>query len=362
MTQRFDNLATSATEKSSLKKEPPIPRKGKTPTSISKPSRLPIISLIIALIAIASTLYLINSNQQDVNILLLQIDSLKDHQRDQTTQFDTTLTATKQAEESLQLELSTLKKQLLTIQQQSMNRASNWILFKARYCLELAQINAQWSDNSDTTLALLEQANSLLASRQDQASFNVRQAITKEISQLKGIPKLDIPGMLSQLDATADLINTLNLKPVVLPLNANTPTTQMKASAWREYLKQSLNALQTLVVVRHHDEAINPMPSPAYESLLRDNIRFNLQQAQWAILKSNDAVYQHALTQALKQINQAFKSDTTEINLITHQLQTLQKIHLTQHKPVLETSLLLLNQLIEAKDAEISTAAGEKSL
>lgn len=339
------------------------------PNDIPKRSHLPIIALLIGLIAITDSLYFMYSNQQlnkettqRLNLLQIEVSSLKKHEMDAKVRFDKLLIAAKQSEGTLKNEFNALQKQLQVTLQQSRYLSKDWVLLKARSCLELAQINAHWSDHSDTTIALLQQANLLLAPLQDQPSFNVRQAITKEITQLQSIATLDTAGLLSQLDALDDLLSKLPLKPVVDPVSPDTTTTTIhtKTSTWREYLQNSVDLLQRLIIVRHHDEAIQPLASPAYESMLRESLRLNLQQAQWAILQHNEALYQRSLTQAHQRMNQAFETNTAATKLISHQLKSLQKIHLTQEKPVLDESLRLLNQLIETKDTPISNPEGEK--
>ena len=328
-------------------------------------ARLPvrIIALLIALIAIAASLYSMYSTQQTMqrlNLLRIEVSSLKEHQMDAKTLFDNMLTTTKQSEDTLKSELNSVKKQLQVTLQQSRYLSKDWVLLKARYCLELAQINAHWSDDSDTTIALLQEANRLLAPLEAQDSFSVRQAITKEIIQLQSIATLDMAGLLSQLDAIEDLLIKLPIKPVVVPVSPNAiTTTHTKTSTWHEYLQNSIDVLQRLIVIRHHDETIQPMASPAYESMLRESLHLTLQQAQWAILEHNEALYQRSLTQARQQMNQAFEPNTAATNLVSHQLQSLQKIHLMQKKPILDESLQLLNQLIETKDASISNSEGE---
>ena len=349
------------------KKEQSTPLNDKTsPSPTNHPSErspAPIIALLIALIAITASFYSMHTTQQTtqrLNLLRTEVSLLKEHQMDAKTLFDNTLTTTKESEDTLKNELNSVKKQLQVTLQQSRYLSKDWVLLKARYCLELAQINAHWSDNSDTTIALLQQANLLLAPLEDQHSFNVRQAITKEIIQLQSIATLDIAGLLSQLDAIDDLLIKLPLKPVVVPVSPNTTTTtHTKTSTWGEYLQSSMDVLQRLIVIRRHDETIQPMASPAYESMLRESLHLNLQQAQWAILQHNETLYQRSLTQARQQINQAFEPNTAATNLVSHQLQSLQQIHLTQQKPILDESLRLLNQLIETKDAPISNAEGE---
>lgn len=328
------------------------------------------ITAALILIAIGCSIYAIYTNlqlrqgtTQQVNALITQINTLKKQQTHTETQIDTAMKVVNASQDTLHNKLNTLDKNLQAAVQQRLYQTKDWLLLKARYCIELAQINAHWSDNSDTTIALLQQADALLADVHDQRSFIVRQAVNKEIALLKTMPKLDIAGLLSQLDAAQGVIANLELKPTVASVEKNATTTANNetSSAWRERLKESVGLLEKLVVVRRHDEDILPLPSPAYESMLREGIRLNLQEAQWAALQNNEAIYQFSLAQALKNINRAFEPNMAVTDALVKQLKNLQQIHLIQQKPILEQSLPLLNQLIESKNALVPAAAGEKS-
>jgi uroporphyrin-3 C-methyltransferase len=324
----------------------------------------------IALIAIGSAIYSIKIDVQlrqgtaeQVQLLISQMATLQQQQIDEKTQVDTSFTAINDSQDKLQNKLNTLNKHLQSALQQRLYQTKDWLLLKARYYLELAQVNAHWSDNWQTTTALLQQADTLLADIHDQQLFKIRQAIAKELTQLQTMPKIDIPGLLSQLDATTSMITNLPLKPTVPPENKKIVTTSNNKtlSTWRERLRESVGLLEELVVIRHHDEYIAPLPSPAYESMLRESIRLYFQEAQWAVLQNNEAVYQLSLAQAIKKINLSFDSEATETVALLEQLQTLQHIHLLEQKPILEQSLPLLNKLIESKDTQAPADAGEKS-
>ena len=245
--------------------------------------------------------------------------------------------------------------------QQGSYQSKDWLLLKVRYYLELAQINAQWSDNWQTTSALLQQADTQLATIHDQRLFNVRKTIASEIAELKAMPKPDTAGLLSQLDAAFSSITQLTLKPAVTKEDENNPsdTANKSPSSWQEHMKESVSLLEKLVVVRRHNEDIVPLPSPVYESMLREGIRLNLQEAQWAVLQNNEAVYQLSLTQAIKNIKRSFELTATNTSSLLKQLQALQQTHLVQQKPLLEQSLPLLNQVIESKNS--ATPAGDNT-
>ena len=328
-------------------------------------------TVIIAFIALISSIYsMVITFRQHQNTsfhseqLLNQIHALKQQQIDTKAQIDNTIQSISKSDNKLRNQLNTLNKNLQSALQQRLYQTKDWLLLKARYYLELAQINSNWSDNFQTTAALLKEADALLAETHDQRTMVVRQAITKEITELQAIPKLDIAGLLSRLDAAQNVVMNLPLKSTLVQMQDSQPrmTKNKSNSAWKEHVKDSLSLIEKFVVIRRNNEDVLPLPSPAYESVIRETIRLNLQDAQWAVLKNNEGIYQFSLTQAIKNVNGSFAADAPATKTIIQQLQSLQQIHLIQQQPMIEQSLLLLNQFIESKDTLMPIpAAGENS-
>jgi uroporphyrin-3 C-methyltransferase len=321
---------------------------------------------MIALVALGCALYVIITNtkhhqgsSQDLSLLKAKLNSLTSEQKyKERLQKETFKTLTKTQNE-LQTQLTSLHQQLQTALQQRLYQSKDWLLLKVRYFLELAEINAHWTDNSEATIALLQQADALLAEVHDSRFFTVRQLIKKEMVQLQALPSLDITGLLSQLDAAQSAVLKLPLKPTVTAVK--NPSSTNPSSTWQARLKESMNLLGQLVVVRRHDGDILPLPSEAYELMLREKVQLNLQETQWAVLQHDEALYQFSLTQAIKTTKDSFDLDKPETKAIIEQLTQLQQVHLTKQKPMLGQSLPLLNQLIESKVIQIPTSAGENS-
>ncbi len=224
------------------------------------------------------------------------------------------------------------------------------MLIKARYYLQIAQINAHWSDNQQATLALLQSADSLLAQLHDPRLFKVRQAIAKETSSIKALPKVDTAGLLSQIDSLQANISKLPLKNQVAPIKKkarieNQPSSSQ--SGWKEKLKNSVHLLERVVVVRRHDATIQPLISEQQESFIRQQVSFNLQQVQWAILQKDQAVYELALNQTLSLLKQYFASQNASTSEWLKEIDYLKSQSISQTKPKIDESLSLLNQMIE---------------
>ncbi len=337
------------------------------------------LSVFIAIAAVIIAVWSIQNNytlqkklsEKQTN-LITEIEQIKQKQADNEKQIDTEIdTKTnnfKQSQSELQSKLEDLTKQLQIAMNQKLYQNQDWLLLKARYYLELAQINAHWSDNYSAAISLLQQADKLLGQLSSPKVFTVRQAIAKEIAQLKAIPNIDIAGLLSQLDAAQASVSNLTLQTVVDQKKSdedsavkNESTKNANRSAWQIRLQDSVNLLEKMVVVRRDNEHITPLMSPLYESVLKESIRLNLQEAQWAILNNNPEVYQLALKQAILNLTRTFNKASPNTAALLKQLNDLQQVKIAQEKPVTEQALPLLNQIIDNQELLIKpTNNGDK--
>ncbi|KTC87347.1 MULTISPECIES: uroporphyrinogen-III C-methyltransferase [Legionella] len=315
------------------------------------PSALALLALLVAFYAIYASKQSQQLNQQQAQTINRTVEQIKQQQSDTQNNLATVKTAASQSQTSMQNQMQAMNDQLQSAMQQRLFQTQDWLLLKARYYLELAQINAHWSDDQEATIGLLQQADALLRNIPDQQLFNVRQAIAQEIVQLQSLPKIDVAGLLSQLDAAENVIDNL---PIKQPLDDSQLNQKIDKEnpTWRQKFKESLYVLEKLVVVRRNDEDIQPLLSPLHQTLLRDSIRFNLQEAQWALLHSNPKIYQLALSQALNNINRAFDENALATQTLIKQLQSLQKEKLERVRPTLDQSLTILNQLIDSKQTQ----------
>lgn len=333
-----------------------------TSTIHNKISLLSGTAFIIAIIALVMTVY---SNQTNKNVqqqlidenktLKTQVSELEQNQSGVQDLIDEKANKMQQNQINLQSRFDGLNKELQTAMSQRLYQNQDWILLKARYYLELAQINAHWSDNYKTTIALLLQADTLLNQLSTPKIFDIRQVIAKEIAQLKALPAPDLAGLLSQLDAAQLSVSNLTIQSTIDEEKVTTPSELPQSSnpsSWRTRFKDNVKLLEKLVIVRRTDENIQPLMSPLFESLIRESIRLNLQEAQWAILNHNSAVYQLALKQASTNIKRIFNEKEPNTAALLNQLSELQQIKLSQEKPETGLALPLLNQMIEHNELQ----------
>lgn len=333
-------------------------------------------AVVIAIGALTSSLYtlslnkqlqaqLINQSRQNSQVNR-QLDKLEQNEDKTQAQLEAKSNMLEETRSTLQKQFGELNKQLQAAMSERFYQNQNWLLLKARYYLELAQINAHWNNSFDATISLLQQSDQLLLQLNDPKIFEIRQAIAKDIAELKATPKMDIAGTLSQLDAAQNSLVDLSIASTLSDMKpaspaAETPSNpEKKPSVWRLRWQGSMDVLSKLVVIRRNDEQIKPLISPALEAILKENIRLDLQQAQWAVLNNNTEVYQLVLNQAIKTLKKNFNENATNTAALIKKLNELQQIQLTQKRPdVGINSLPLLNQLIDSKEPAAKPADNE---
>lgn len=263
--------------------------------------------------------------------------------------------------DQIQTQSTEIKQQLSQFNQQLQNRLKegqyskrDWLLLKARYYLELAQVHAHWNSEISTTIGLLKQTDQLLARVNEQGVFEIRQSLAKELNELQKYQPTDYAGLLSKLDAAGDLVAKLPLAITSTIKREQENKTSQEANHWRQKLKDSVSVLEKMVVIRRNDQDIKPLLSPLYVAVIRQAIVLNLQEAQWAVLQNNDAVYHLTLQQAMDSIENNFDMDSPITSRLTQQLKQLNEYKLKQTFPSLQQSLQQLNQLIQEQSQPLS--------
>lgn len=314
----------------------------------------PKFNTILALLALGIASYSVYQNRQAALTNTVQKQQLTTMVTHYKQEYRGQLLKTKQALQNKQLtlqqQLNILQSNLKIALDQSIYQKQDWLLLKARYYLEIAQITAHWSRDYAAIIVLLQEADRLLQTLSDQRVFNVRQAIASELTQIKALPKLDIVGLLSQLDAVQEMIGILPTKTDINHLSKNPvkeDANKALAFLWKGNLKESMNFLKKLVVIHHQESEIKFLPSPLQQTLVKESIRMNLQKTQWALLQNNSAIYHQSLQQVIKDISLVFIDKSPAIQALIQELHDLQQIVFATTKPVITQSLFLLNELID---------------
>lgn len=253
--------------------------------------------------------------------------------------------------------LTKLDKKIAKTLQETAYISNDWIMQKAKYYLELAVINNNWTDDTKTTQKLLIAANSTLSKIQKDEIVEVKKLIADEKLQISALNKLDTMKLLIDINALKKYLTSLSIIPLKDRLKIEKPTKNSKFNSnnsWQTNFKNNLKKLNKLIIIRRNNQNATNILSPSYLATIRETIKLNIQQMQWAILERNQDIYKFSCQQAIDNISYALDAENPDKKIILDKLYKLQKINLNIKKIKINQSLIALNKIIYDNENSLS--------
>ncbi len=210
----------------------------------------------------------------------------------------------------------------------SVNR-DEWKLQEAQYLLRLADQRILLEKDSQNALALAISADDVLRDMDQADLVGVRKLLAEEIAVLKLAGVIDREGIYLRLSALSNQIDAI---PFIEPLGTQEDILEEDVTPVDETFKQKLtrnfhrllNKLGSYVRVRDHGKTINAVLPPSEQKYLQQNLRLMLEQAQVALLRNEENIYQESLVKAQNWINQYY-SLNEKATAVLEELQALQR-------------------------------------
>lgn len=233
----------------------------------------------------------------------------------------------------------------------------DWLLAEAEYLLRIANQRLQLEKDWNSALSMLQAADNVLVEAKNPRMNSVRALIADEVIALRKAPSLDVQGAVLRLQALQKELPALPWIPNKYSVQKNNSSQQtatenitadVQSEAWyvRVWNKIS-NALTGLVRIRvHQDGAPQPL-NPDQQYYLEQNMHLMLEQAQAALLREEEGLYQHSLQRVVEWMqNYLIVEDaSTEAALLS--VQELLEWPVAPARPDISGSLLKLQSLLE---------------
>ena len=305
--------------------------------------------VLVALLIIAALVF----GQYRIETLLLkqsaleqQLQTLSAQSQQHTLDRGEQNSLLKQSEK----DLAAMKGQL-AFMQQTLNqipgaRLDDWKLAETEYLLRLANQRVYLQQELTAAHGLFDAANQVLADLDDPSLLVVREQIAKEMLLLGQHSQLDRQGIYTQLQAIKELIHDGIQPPQEFKQAQNESETPIEEqNLWQQIL--------SLVSVRQRDQAFNaPLTNSQYQ-LLEHNLNLMLEQAQWAVLKADNSLYQTSLKHAQTWISENLRHGKAET--LTNKIAELASINVELTTPNVSESLRLLRQILQDRTYAPST-------
>lgn len=321
-----------------------------------------VLILAIALIVVAwQGWQRLDSQQQRINELSQQAENSATQQTvsDLQSRFESSESERAQALEGTLEELhgeldsyrsdvnSTLDDVLRQLSQAQDTDDRDWLHAEAAYLLRLANQRLQLEGDVDGAAALLRTADARLADADNPALTAVRREIANELAELDGVPRVDRTGLYLALNAQQEQVASLRLSQEVEERAVTSGIEQPPTGTFQRQLARFGEELKDLVMIRHHDEAMETLVTPEQESYLRQSLRLIIEQAQLALLKEEQPLYEASIDKALALLNGYYDVEREATQSAIARLQELKQAEIEPELPDISASQQAMASFIE---------------
>lgn len=258
----------------------------------------------------------------------------------------------------VQLKINSHARRLRELSTTSRN---DWLLAEAEYLIRLANQRLITERNTKNATVLLVTADGILRGLDEVDLLPVREALAKSITALRSAQMVDREGLYLQLNALSEqLVNLPLIEPELekgaIPDEAGVSAAVNEESEslsqnWRDQLLQGFNAAldsaSDLIRVRRRDTPLEPLPSVEEDHQVRYNLAIMLEQAQMALLREEQAIYEVSLQKAQQWLNSYFELNDSAAPLVD-QLSELEQENVVQQLPDISEGLEVLRDYIDS--------------
>ena len=225
-----------------------------------------------------------------------------------------------------------LRDDLAALLERSGHLRNDWMIAEAEYLIRLANHRLLLDRDVDTALAALATADERLRDTGDPALIPARKALADDMAALRALPRVDRTGLSLQLSALAQRVASLPLatpSPEHMPDSPANPAGDGEAAAaeadtpWWGSLSGAWEILRGLIVIRQHDDPVQPLIPPEQRFFLTHNLVLQLEQARIALLRGEQAIYRERVQQAHTWVARYFDRKDAAVADSLAQLQSL---------------------------------------
>ncbi|MDP2607785.1 MULTISPECIES: uroporphyrinogen-III C-methyltransferase [unclassified Oceanobacter] len=366
-----DSTTASTNKKAASKKTRPDVQAGK-PDKENTPGRrsslaiwLLVILVLLSLAVSAAVVWYGLQQRQQLGQLQQQLQGMA-----QQTQADrqtlNTLGQRQQQQDSgdraLQDQLATVSRQAQHNEQRLAGLAGSdrqdWLLAEVEYLLRLANQRLNLERDVTGAAAMLVAADKVLLEINNPAYDNVRTKIASEIQQLRRVPGVDKVGAIARLQAMQDSLDQVDWLPQVrLPSTASDANTTLAgaAQAWYQQLFDELKqGLAQVVRIRRQDSPVDIPMAPEQAYYLQQNAHLMLEQAQLAMLRGDQNLYDNSLGRVKGWVERYLPKQDQAVLALRQLLGELQQWQVSPAVPDISASLQALRARMILDETEYS--------
>lgn len=234
---------------------------------------------------------------------------------------------------------------------------TDWLLAEAEYLMRIANQRLLIEKDFKGAIAALRSADEVLTETDDIGVYPAREQLAKEILALRGITGVDRTGLYLQLEAAIDSVHELTDSALagntpLAPANNDEAQDDATGNPLQRAWQQTQETLSDVIVVRRMDTTIKPLMSPDQSAYARLNMQLMLEEAELAVLRGYQTLYDRALTKAVTALTDWYDGSNERIRALKSSLEELQGKAIDPELPDISQSLTLLKARIAGRSGE----------
>lgn len=218
--------------------------------------------------------------------------------------------------------------------------------------MRLASLRLSALQDINSAAVLVQGADDILRDQDDPAAFAAREQLARALVTLRGLSEVDRTGLFLQLGALRAQAATLNSLAPGFQSNGEGSFSMVADGDGSSRWMQLWEALSRYVRIDFDvDQQVRPLLAGQSLTQVRLALTLALEQAQWAALNGQQAVYQQALDQARELLESAFNSDNPDSQALLARISELSQRPVAIEPPDLAPALNAVQAYISQRQA-----------
>lgn len=215
--------------------------------------------------------------------------------------------------------------------------SQSWLLAEVEYLLKMADHRILMKEDVKGAITVLKSADELLKKMpiDDAGLREVRVSIAKDIAGLETYSAVDVPGTYAALVALGDTIEKLELMPTQMPEEQQEQAEQTAPEKSKVDVLAIINdTMGGYLKVKHYStEELKVLLSTDERRNLRDSMRLVLEQAQTALLRGDQIVYDKSLAKIRNWLLNYFSTSDFRVELAINKVEALSSVTVQNELP-----------------------------
>lgn len=228
------------------------------------------------------------------------------------------------------------------------NARDRWVVAETEYLIKTANTALSLGGDVAVALAALRAADDHLAQLANPALDAAREALARDITALRAVPRVDVAGLAARLAALGEAVATL---PLVEDQNRNyvlDPEEPDVPAGWERAQAALRGALNSLVSFRREDAPVVPLLEPDERFFLFGNLELHFAAARVACLRRDQTNYRLSLESAARAlVDGGFDQDASAVQSMRAQVRELLAEDVDPPRPDISGSLQALRVAAE---------------